>query len=864
MNFLTHFTNNSFVKNQTQLLFLFFLCTISSIAQDWNGIPVPANAGQGNVWELQPAPSDDFNYTFNETNQLSNFGNNKWYNFYHNGWDGPGTTYWKYNHVSVDGNDLILRASRWNRTGGDLPITGLPDKMGRPNDGVSSGCITGNTRVKFPVFVEASVSVADIVLASDVWLLSPDDTQEIDIIECYGGDEQGNEFFSEFIHLSHHSFIRNPFTDYQPRDFNSWWSQSDVSVWGEHHWNNGNRRYVRIGVNWISPFHFEYYIDGNLVRVLYDKAVATNRNGTWTYAYPTMTNGQLDFDATGFQQMTEFATGTSYSFQTLQQASNTSSVSIIDPFNFQGGNGFTKEMDIIINVESQDWHVLANRTPTDADLSDPAKNTMKVDWIRVYKPVGGGTNVPVTGVNVTPANLTLVAGTTGNLTGAVTPANATTKTMTFTSSNTSVATVTQSGVVTAVSAGMATITVNTTDGNFTDTATITVTEGSTGDGQTPFGGSPHPIPGTINSVDFDNGGQGIAYNDSGSGNNGTGPRQNTDVDTEFRTPAGNIGWISNGEWLEYTVNVATAGTYTIDAQVASINNNGAFHIEFNGNDVTGLQSVGSTGNWGSFVNKTISNVSLPAGQQIMRVFMDRGRFNLGSMNFTATGGGTSNLIIEAEDFTGTGGTYDDTSVGGPGLGVNRRATTINYVNNGDWAEYAVTIPTTGFYNIEYLISTPSNGAQIQLLADNVLASTTNVPNNGSWESYESLNGGVVNLTAGQHTIRILASSNTPWQWNLDKIILTRDVNRSNDEELTKEFDRLEMYPNPSSGEVFLDGLDAELEYHIRIYDIKGTTHMNTPLNQNHTINIENLSKGIYFLSIKHPRKETKTLRLIRN
>ncbi|KAA1243459.1 T9SS type A sorting domain-containing protein [Aquimarina sp. RZ0] len=373
---------------KTQIYFTIFMASLSISAQDWNGVPVPADAGIGKTWELQSETSDDFNYLFNETNQFSNFGSDKWYNFYHNSWDGPGTTYWKYNHVSVDGDDLVLRASRWGQGGETaLPRTTFPNKMGRPADGVNAGCITSTKKVLYPVFVESSVSVADIVLASDVWLLSPDDTQEIDIIECYGGDEQGNAFFAEFIHLSHHSFIRDPFTDYQPRDLDSWWSRSDVSVWGEYCWNNGDRRYVRIGVNWISPVHFEYYIDGELVRVLYNKAFATKRNGTWTYTYPTMTNGELDFDSNGFQTAVQFATGNSYSFQTLEAANNASSVSVIDPGNFQGGNGFTKEMDIIINVESQNWHVEANRTPTDDQLSNPDRNTMKVDWIRVYKPV---------------------------------------------------------------------------------------------------------------------------------------------------------------------------------------------------------------------------------------------------------------------------------------------------------------------------------------------------------------------------------------------------------------------------------------------------------------------------------------------
>ena len=61
--------------------------------------------------------------------------------------------------------------------------------------------------------------------------------------------------------------------------------------------------------------------------------------------------------------------------------------------------GFTKELEIIINMESQSW--LTGSTPSYNDLIDPSKNQMKVDWVRVYKPVtgsGDSGNVPVTGI----------------------------------------------------------------------------------------------------------------------------------------------------------------------------------------------------------------------------------------------------------------------------------------------------------------------------------------------------------------------------------------------------------------------------------------------------------------------------------
>lgn len=84
-------------------------------------------------------------------------------------------------------------------------------------------------------------------------------------------------------------------------------------------------------------------------------------------------------------------------------------------------------------------------------------------------------DVAVTGVTIAPKTASLEVGQTQQLTPTVAPANATNKNVTYSSSKDSVATVNASGLVTAKSAGQATITVTTADGNKTDTSVITVT-----------------------------------------------------------------------------------------------------------------------------------------------------------------------------------------------------------------------------------------------------------------------------------------------------------------------------------------------------------------------------------------------------
>jgi hypothetical protein len=84
------------------------------------------------------------------------------------------------------------------------------------------------------------------------------------------------------------------------------------------------------------------------------------------------------------------------------------------------------------------------------------------------------TKCPVTGVTVNPTNVSLTSvGATQQLTATVAPANATNQTVTWSSNNPSVATVSTSGLVTAVSCGTATITVTTQDDNKTATCTVT-------------------------------------------------------------------------------------------------------------------------------------------------------------------------------------------------------------------------------------------------------------------------------------------------------------------------------------------------------------------------------------------------------
>lgn len=84
------------------------------------------------------------------------------------------------------------------------------------------------------------------------------------------------------------------------------------------------------------------------------------------------------------------------------------------------------------------------------------------------------TTVPVTGVTLDKTSVTLTPGLTVQLTPTVLPTDATNQAVAWSSDNTAVATVSDSGLVTAIAPGTANIPVTTADGGFTATCSVAV------------------------------------------------------------------------------------------------------------------------------------------------------------------------------------------------------------------------------------------------------------------------------------------------------------------------------------------------------------------------------------------------------
>ncbi|MFK7937516.1 MAG: cellulase family glycosylhydrolase [Saprospiraceae bacterium] len=158
---------------------------------------------------------------------------------------------------------------------------------------------------------------------------------------------------------------------------------------------------------------------------------------------------------------------------------------------------------------------------------------------------------------------------------------------------------------------------------------ITATE------QTPFNASPISIPGKLEVEEYDNGGEGMAYHDTDPTNIPGGFRTDEGVDIGEFGDGYILEYVSEGEWIEYTVDVAQAGIYSVSAEVGSAVANGAFSVTFNKNNAIAKFNTPNTGNWYTFQTITANNeIELEAGVQIMRLdITNNNSFNADYLTF---------------------------------------------------------------------------------------------------------------------------------------------------------------------------------------------------------------------------------------
>lgn len=142
--------------------------------------------------------------------------------------------------------------------------------------------------------------------------------------------------------------------------------------------------------------------------------------------------------------------------------------------------------------------------------------------------------------------------------------------------------------------------------------------------------APHTIPGTIPATDYDLGRDGVAYHDSFSArtdyrdhtphNQGKAYR-NDGVDISPTPDAANgfaVSQLTAGEWLTYTVTVATPGPYTAELRLQPSPTPGRLRLEVDTQPI-GMVTVPAGTSWTSV---SLTTPALRAGSHVLRLLVE--------------------------------------------------------------------------------------------------------------------------------------------------------------------------------------------------------------------------------------------------
>ncbi len=260
-----------------------------------------------------------------------------------------------------------------------------------------------------------------------------------------------------------------------------------------------------------------------------------------------------------------------------------------------------------------------------------------IDDISIIDDTMGAVVIPATGITLSPDSFKGPKLDTIQLFASVIPLNATNVAISWTSSNTSVATVNSYGLVSTVSTGKATIYATTQDKGKTDSSVISVISSVL----IPYLGIPLAIPGIIPMVFFDNGGQDIAYYDpAGTNHSDSAFRPSESIGIEPTSgdslnPVGyDIGYTVVGNWIKYTVHVDSTGYYDAKVRVASVGgSSGAIKVEFDGTTKLSFK-VPNTNGWQTWVSLLLNGIQLDSGIHVMELVESYANFNIGEIIFT--------------------------------------------------------------------------------------------------------------------------------------------------------------------------------------------------------------------------------------
>jgi len=359
------------------------------------------------------------------------------------------------------------------------------------------------------------------------------------------------------------------------------------------------------------------------------------------------------------------------------------------------------------------------------------------------------------------------------------------------------------------------------------------------------------------------------------------------------------GFYGSSRYVEYNVNVATAGFY--DLSVVYLNTNSSSYsaglkvsipsMPFNVFGGIFLPKAGTATSGGYAVANKVG-FYLPSGNYVLKIENATGygvsidKFTISSNTTARNSFGTipSITILGANDFEaenydvgGQGITYFDSTLSNSGpivttsthyrqdnvdvasnptnVGSPSNANVVTNIADAEWIDYTVNVVDAGNYKLSATFAAASDTG-LTLTADRyntagelqsaLITTPLVIGTSGSATTYDSTGlSEMFSLTAGNHVIRVKFAGGTGSAVFLDKLKLTYDSNLGVNDFIDAK--NISIAPNPSSDGVFNLAEATKWE----VYSVLG---VKVAAGEGTSINISSAAKGNYIVKTGNSSK----------
>ncbi len=144
---------------------------------------------------------------------------------------------------------------------------------------------------------------------------------------------------------------------------------------------------------------------------------------------------------------------------------------------------------------------------------------------------------------------------------------------------------------------------------------------------------------------------------------------------------------------------------------------------------------------------------------------------------------------------------------------------VGWTASSEFLQYTVHVEETGTYDVEVRVASGGSGGRFSLLVDGQPSEFVTVPGTGGWQSWRSVWLRGLDLTAGEHRLRLAIRSG---EFNLNTMRFTLVGGTAAEEGASAPLGLLGVFPNPAASRTTVHIRLAELaEARLTVFDVLG-------------------------------------------